>query len=146
MEKIDTFEILNVQKLSPSAILPTRAHLNDAGLDLYCLETTLLEPGRSGLLSTGIAMAIPPHYFGLIADRSSHAKKGLKVFGGIIDPGYRGEIKVVLWNLSNSDVSLQAGDRIAQLLLMPVMTPVVKEVRELDCTERNQGGFGSSGR
>jgi len=83
---------------------------------------------------------------GMVADRSSLASKGLKTAGGIIDAGYRGEIQVVLRNLTQQDVRLEAGDRVAQLLILPVALPAIEEVAELSDTARAAGGFGSTGR
>ncbi|TBR22729.1 dUTP diphosphatase, partial [bacterium] len=95
---------------------------------------------------TGIAMAIPAGYVGLVADRSSLARKGIKTAGGVIDAGYRGEVGAVLWNISREPVTLGRGDRVAQLLLVPVATPAVKEVKALSESKRGKGGFGSTGR
>jgi dUTP pyrophosphatase len=133
-------------RLSSEATLPTRTHSNDAGLDLYSLDDVLLEPGEGKVARTGIAMALPKGYAGLVSDRSSMAKRGIKTAGGIIDEGYRGEIHIVLWNISKLPVSLKKGERIAQLLILPVITPAVVEVTSLDDTERGAKGFGSSGR
>jgi dUTP pyrophosphatase len=140
------FESIAITKVTPDATLPTRAHADDAGMDLYGLEDAILAPGEGKLLRTGIAMAIEPGFVGMIADRSSMAKKGVKTAGGIIDAGYRGEVQVVLWNISRSEVRVTRGDRIAQMLLLPIATPAVREVSSLDETTRGTGGFGSSGR
>ncbi len=139
----DTIEIM---KTSPEATLPTRAHPDDAGLDLYSLEDIVLEPGKGIVTRTGIALAIPTGHTGLVADRSSMAKRGIKTAGGIIDAGYRGEIHIVLWNLSREAHELKRGERIAQMLIVPVRAPAVKEVRALNETQRGAKGFGSSGR
>ncbi len=133
-------------KTHPGATLPTRAHPDDAGLDLYSLEDIRLEPGQGVVTRTGIALAIPAGHTGLVADRSSLAKRGLKTAGGIIDAGYRGEIHIVLWNISKQVQELKHGERIAQLLIIPVRTPAVREVERLDDTQRGAKGFGSSGR
>ena len=137
---------LPVRRLSPDARLPTRAHPDDAGLDLYAIKTLDFRPGQGGMVSTGVAVAVPPGYVGLIADRSSLAKKGLKTAGGIIDAGYRGEVGVLLWNISKETFTLRKGDRVAQLLIVPIAVPVVRETRRLDRTRRGKGGFGSTGR
>ena len=137
---------LNILRVSPQATLPTRAHPHDAGLDLYGLETVFLEPGQGRVVKTGIAIALPEGYVGLVADRSSLGKKGIKTAGGIIDAGYRGEIHIVLWNISKESVELKQGDRIAQLLIFPIATPAVIEVDTLDTTDRGTKGFGSSGK
>lgn len=141
-----TQQVLPVLKLHREATLPTRAHPDDAGLDLYSLEETTLEPGRGVHVKTGIAVELPPGTVGLIADRSSMARRGLKTAGGVIDAGYRGEIGVLLWNVSPDTHVVKRGDRIAQLLVVGVHTPAVREVVTLNRTPRGEGGFGSTGR
>ena len=143
MHKINALEVV---KVAPNAVLPTRAHANDAGLDLYNLEDIHLEAGEGKVVKTGVAIALPEGHVGLVADRSSLAKRGIKTAGGVIDEGYRGEIHIVFWNISKNAVHLKAGERIAQLLILPVATPAVVEVKELDATERGHKGFGSSGK
>jgi dUTP pyrophosphatase len=115
-------------------------------MDLYCLEDVLLTPQQGKVTRTGIALALPAGFVGLVADRSSMAKKGVKTAGGVIDAGYRGEIHIVLWNISGTEIRLNRGERIAQLLILPIATPAVREVRELDQTARGTKGFGSSGK
>jgi dUTP pyrophosphatase len=137
---------VTIHRFSDEAILPTRAHADDAGLDLYALEACALPPGEGRALRTGVGIALPPGMVGLVADRSSLARRGLKTAGGVIDAGYRGEILVVLWNLSGVELRLERGERIAQLLILPVATPTVREAGELDRTDRGEQGFGSSGR
>jgi dUTP pyrophosphatase len=139
-------ESINILRLSQDAVLPTRAHSDDAGMDLYCLEDVLLTPQQGKVARTGIALALPPGFVGLVYDRSSMAKRGIKTAGGVIDAGYRGEIHIVLWNLSSEEIRLSRGERIAQILIFPVATPAVKEVTELDSTPRGSKGFGSSGK
>lgn len=139
---------LRVAKVREDARLPMRAHAGDAGLDLYALEDATLEPQGSVMLRTGVAMAIPDGHVGIIADRSSMAKRGLKIAGGIIDSGYRGEVHIVLWNLGKTPEVLKAGDRVAQLMVVPVViaTPQAVTMAELGGSERGAKGFGSSGR
>lgn len=136
---------LEILRLSPEATLPTRAHPDDAGLDLYSLEDVLLSPGQGKVARTGVALALAQGTVGMIADRSSLAKKGIKTAGGIIDAGYRGEIQIVLWNIGREEIRLGRGERIAQMLILPIATPAVKEVTSLDETARGAKGFGSSG-
>lgn len=143
---ITRFESIQVKRVSPDAVLPTRAHADDAGMDLYSLEDVTLEPGHGKVTKTGIALAIPEGYVGLVADRSSMAKKGIKTSGGVIDAGYRGEVHIVLWNISGEAVHLRRHERIAQMLILPVITPAVKEVETLDQTARGEKGFGSTGK
>ncbi|MBI4423155.1 MAG: dUTP diphosphatase [Elusimicrobia bacterium] len=139
-------EGLPILKLHAEATLPTRAHADDAGLDLYALEGVTLEPGAGAHVKTGIAIELPAGHVGLIADRSSLARRGLTTLGGVIDAGYRGEIGVVIWNVSRTAQSLQRGDRVGQLLVVPVRTPAVLQVAELNDSARGTGGFGSTGR
>lgn len=140
-----SFAEIQVKKLNNNAILPTRGHATDAGMDLYALDDVFLSPGQGAMARTGIAMAIPNGYVGMVADRSSLAKKGIKTAGGIIDSGYRGEIQIILRNLTHQELVIKAGERMAQLLLIPVATPQAFEVLELDSTARGEGGFGSTG-
>ena len=135
-----------VKRVVPDAVLPTRAHPDDAGLDLYAAEDVVLGGGGGQTVRTGIALAIPPRHVGLVFDRSSMAKRGVKTAGGVIDAGYRGEVLVVLRNLTNETIQVTKGDRIAQLLIMPVATPAVLESSLLDETSRGANGFGSTGK
>ena len=137
---------LPIRRLDPAAILPTRAHADDAGLDLYALEDSVVPPGEGRLLRTGVAMALPAGHVGLVCDRSSLAKRGLKTVGGVIDAGYRGELGVLAWNLSRVDQPVKRGERCAQLLVIPIATPVPVETDDLGDTARGAGGFGSTGR
>ena len=137
---------MDAKRLDASAILPTRAHPDDAGLDLYALEDASFEPGEGLIVRTGVAVAVPAGHVGLICDRSSMAKRGLKTAGGVIDAGYRGELGVVLWNISGQAQRVGKGERLAQLLIVPVATPAVREVEELGATARGAGGFGSTGK
>jgi dUTP pyrophosphatase len=139
-------ESLQIKKLNLEATLPTRAHVDDAGMDLYGAEDAVLKPGEGRIVKTGIAMAIAPGFVGMIADRSSMSKKGIKTAGGIIDSGYRGEIGVVLWNISTTEIRIARNDRIAQMLIIPISTPKPLEVSELTDTPRGAGGFGSTGK
>jgi dUTP pyrophosphatase len=136
----------NVKKLSPDAILPTRANPDDVGLDIYSLETIVIEPGEGTAIKTGIAGEFSPGYVGMLTDRSSMARKGFKLAGGIIDPGYSGELGVVLRNISKRPMIIEKGDRIAQLLIIPVLTPEVVEVDSLGESIRGNKGWGSSGK
>lgn len=139
-------EQLNVKKVTPDAILPTRAHADDAGLDLYAFENGVIAPGGGLVARTGIAIALPEKTVGLVADRSSMAKRGVKTSGGVIDAGYRGEIHIVFRNITTEEVRFERGERIAQLLILPCLTPAVVESSNLDETVRGVKGFGSSGR
>jgi dUTP pyrophosphatase len=137
---------LKIQRLDPAARVPVRSYEHDAGLDLHSLERHTLSPGEGRIFKTGIAIEIDPGFVGLIWDRSSMGKRGIKTLGGVIDSGYRGEVGVILWNLSKEPQEVQAGDKIAQLLVQPVLTPATREVEVLSSSERGTGGFGSSGK
>jgi len=143
-----SFGSLQVKRVDERAVLPKRAHPDDAGLDLHLLETIEIPVGGGAKLRTGIALALPPGYVGMVADRSSLAARGLKTAGGIIDAGYRGEIHIVIRNLTSETISLQAGERIAQLLVIPIATPAITEVSDFSGaqTTRGSGGFGSTGK
>lgn len=138
-----------VRRLDDRALLPTRAHSGDAGLDLYAVEGVVLEPGERASVGTGIAVEIPDGQAGLVLARSGlAARHGIALVNapGLIDAGYRGEIRVLLLNTDRRSVfRLEPGDRIAQLVLVRVETPEVVEVEALASSERGHGGFGSSG-
>ena len=137
--------ILPVKRLTETAVLPTRAYAGDAGLDLYADEYRIVRAGNRAMVNTGLAVAIPPGYVGLIWPRSGlAAKHGISVDAGVIDAGYRGPIKVLLTNSSNEEYTVRVGDKIAQLLIQPVALMAPVEVDELDASERDAGGFGSS--
>jgi dUTP pyrophosphatase len=140
---------LRVRRLDPAARLPTRAYDGDAGLDLYALEPAQLDPGQRLSVRTGIAVEIPPGHAGLVLPRSGlAARHGIALVNapGLIDAGYRGEVKVLLLNTDRAVAfNVEAGERIAQLVLVRVETPQVTEVEELALSERGMGGFGSSG-
>lgn len=140
---------LRVRRLDPGALLPTRAYADDAGLDLYALEPAELCPGERASIRTGIAVEIPAGQCGMVLPRSGLAQRhGIALVNapGLIDSGYRGEVRVLLLNTDRREsFSVSAGDRIAQLVLVRVETPEVAEVAELALSRRGTGGFGSSG-
>ena len=141
--------VLDVRRLDPDLPLPGYAHPGDAGLDLYAADSTVLQPGARALVPCGIAVAVPDGHVGLVHPRSGLAvDHGLTVLNapGTIDAGYRGEVKVLLINHGDVAVEVRHGERIAQLLLMPVVAVDVREVDRLDATSRGSGGFGSTGR
>jgi dUTP diphosphatase len=139
---------LRVRRLHPEARLPTRAYAGDAGLDLYAVEAVTLDPGERASVGTGIAVEIGAGQAGLVLPRSGLASRhGIALVNapGLIDAGYRGEVRVLLLNTDRRDVfTVAQGERIAQLVLVRVETPEVAEVQELALSERGSGGFGSS--
>ncbi len=144
-------EAVRVKRLHPQAILPTYGSLEAAGADLYaCLEETVeIQPGEVFWVPTGIALEVPKGCAGLIYARSSMGvKRGLAPANkvGVIDSDYRGEIRVVLLNHSKQVQTIAPGERIAQFVITPVLTPRYEEVEDLSNTERGVGGFGSTGK
>jgi dUTP pyrophosphatase len=137
-------------RLDPAAKLPVRANPGDAGADLHALEPIILAPGQRAAVRTGIAVEIPFGQAGLVLPRSGLAlRHGIALVNapGLIDAGYRGELKVLLLNTDRTEtVQLAAGERIAQLVLVNVELAQIVEVDALSDTERGTGGFGSSGR
>ncbi len=139
---------LQVQRLDPQVPLPTYAHEGDAGMDLAAAAEVTVSPGERVAVPTGLAVAIPQGWVGLVHPRSGLARRhGITVTNapGTIDAGYRGEVQVLLVNLGDESVTLSRGDRIAQLLLQQVGHARVVEVEDLDETTRGSGGFGSTG-
>lgn len=127
---------------------PARAHIGDAAVDLHCRDGVTLYPGDRASVGTGIAVAIPEGYAGFVLARSGHAKNlGVGVVNGpgLIDSGYRGEVSVLLINHGKDPVTFRRGDRIAQLVVLPVPDVEWVEVDELGDTSRGEGGFGSTG-
>lgn len=133
-------------KLDDGAKMPTRAHENDAGLDLYARETQIVPAKESAVFDTGVHIELPAGTVGMLKSKS-----GLNViYGltseGVIDVGYNGAIRVKLYNNSGYDYTVNAGDKISQLVIMPILTPPLELVESLDDTERGAGGFGSTGK
>jgi dUTP pyrophosphatase len=139
---------LPIRKVRPDAVVPTRAYEGDAGLDLSACERVELAPGERSLVPTGLAVAIPDGHAGFVQPRSGlAAKHGISIVNtpGLVDSGYRGELKVILLNTDERDAFVvEAGMRIAQLVVMPVPLVDPVEVDELPETERGVRGFGSS--
>lgn len=142
-------EVLKIKKLSEDAIIPFYAHPGDAGLDLFSVEEVTIEPGKRKLVATGISIELPKNTEAQVRPRSGLALKyGVTVLNspGTIDEGYRGEIKVILINHGEEAFKINRGDKIAQMVIMPVLTVEIKEVEILNDSERGEGGFGSTGR
>lgn len=141
---------LPILKLKDEATLPTRAHQGDAGLDLYACEAAHIGPGERWSVGTGVGVEIPGGHAGLVLPRSGLARDhGIALVNapGLIDSGYRGELRVLLLNTDPAETfRVEPGDRIAQLVLTPIATPEPVEAEALNESARGQGGFGSSGR
>jgi dUTP pyrophosphatase len=140
---------LEVKLLHPDARPPVRGREGDAGYDLSCVESFVLRPGERRMVPTGVAVALPPGVAGLITPRSGLAiRYGIACVNspGLIDPNYRGELRVILINHGDEMYRAHAGDRIAQLLLVPYWAPELRVVDELPDSDRGERGFGSSGR
>lgn len=147
--KTMTLEI-ELKQLDPDLPVPKYAYIGDAGCDLYSARDIELRPGEHNMVPTGVALAIPDGYAGFVQPKSGlAAKHGIGVLNspGLIDSKYRGEIKVILINLDNEEsFHIKRGDKIAQLVIQPVLSVDFRIVNELDETTRGDGGFGSSGR
>ncbi|HBY69207.1 MAG TPA: dUTP diphosphatase [Flavobacteriaceae bacterium] len=138
--------LVKIKKLNSKAQIPSRATLSDAGYDLYSSESGCIPPNSRSIVKTGISIAIPTGYYGRVAPRSGLAVKfGIDVLAGVIDSGYRGEIGVVLQNLSKDSFSFKEGDRIAQLILEQCNSVEWIELDKLEDSQRSDGGFGSTG-
>jgi len=141
---------LRVVRLRDDAVVPTRAHPGDAGLDLVAVSRLELAPGERGIVDTGVAVAVPDGHAGFLLRRSGlAANHGVTVLNapGLIDSGYRGELKVILLNTDREETFVvEPGERVAQLVVLPIGLFEPLEVEQLDSTERGHGGHGSTGR
>jgi dUTP pyrophosphatase len=140
---------IKVRKLNSAAQLPRYAHtgpFGDLAADLYAVEGVTLAAGATGAVATGVAMEFPSTHGALVEDRSGLAMRGVTTLAGVIDPGYRGEIRVVVVNLSAVVMEIKAGDRIAQLRIVRRIEAAFEEVTELVEASRGANGFGSTGR
>ena len=139
---------IKVLKLDPAAQLPRYAHTGpygDLAADLYALSATTLAPGETAPIATGVAMEFPSTHGALVEDRSGLAMRGITTLAGVIDPGYRGEIRIVMTNLSAAPVDIKPGDRVAQLRIVRRIEAMFEEVTELAEAPRGAKGFGSTG-
>lgn len=137
---------LKVKRIHESAKIPSYGHKGDAGLDLYSSINCVLAGGEVKPIATGIQVEIPAGYVGLIWDKSGISLKSVHRLAGVIDCGYRGEIKVVMANLGDEDFPVEMGMKIAQLLIQPIIEVNVVNVDELEESARGEGGFGSTGK
>lgn len=138
---------IRVKKISPGARLPAYSHPGDAGMDLFAAEEVVLGAGEVKAVPTGVRMAIPEGYVGLIWDKSGISLQGVHRLAGVVDAGYRGEVMVVMANLGKKPYVFKQGQKVAQMLIQPVQAVEVIDVGddELDETPRGEGGFGSTG-
>lgn len=138
--------VLYFKQLDSRAVLPGRGSALAAGLDICSIEELNIEPKQRAMARTGLAVAIPPGFYGRIAPRSGlAAKNGLDVLAGVIDSDYRGEICCLLYNTGDEPINLPAGSKICQLIIEQIITPDTAWATELDETARGAGGFGSTG-
>jgi dUTP pyrophosphatase len=137
---------LKVKKLHPDAKLPTRAHHDDAGLDVYCYEEITIPSHTTIKVPTGIAYEVPDGYCVFAWDKGSIGSKGIKTLGGVLDSGYRGELFIPIHNLNNEDYIFEAGHKLAQMVIQKVELWEVEEANELSETKRGIGSFGSTGK
>jgi len=138
---------IKIKKLHPDAKLPSYAHVGDAGMDFFALEKVAVKAGEHIAVKTGISMEIPHGYVGLLWDKSGLAiKEGIKLLGGVIDAGYRGEIQIGLINLGKNTYTFEAGHKVAQMLIQKVESPDLVEVKDLNESSRGEKGFGSTGK
>jgi len=137
---------IKFQKILDEAIIPHYAHQGDAGMDIFSAEDAVIKSGEIKSVKTGVKMEMPEGFVGLIWDKSGLAlKNGIKTMAGVIDSGYRGEIGVVLANLSGQDYKIEKGQKIAQMLVQKAERAEIEEVKKLNETPRGAGGFGSTG-
>lgn len=137
---------LKIERIRSEAKLPIKAHDNDAGFDLFAADYCSIPPYGHDLIATGIKMVIPDGFVGLIWDKSSLASEGITTMGGVIDAGYRGEIKVVIKNLSEDDFNIIPGRKIAQIIIQEIPQIEIAEEKIEDDSSRKEGAFGSSGK
>jgi dUTP pyrophosphatase len=138
--------IIKVKKLREDAKLPTHGHPGDAGMDLYAMETVTIKPGEHYRFWHGFALEFKSGFAAIVKDKGSISKAGLHTLGGVFDAGYRGEYNTHLVNLSNKPYNVETGDKISQLVIIPVVIAKLKEVKKLSESARGEGKFGSTGK
>jgi dUTP pyrophosphatase len=137
---------IKIKKLKPNAKLPTYHYPGDVGMDLYSMETVTIKPGEHHRFWHGFALEFPEGFGAFIMDKSSISKAGFRQMGGVFDAGYRGEYNTHLVNLSDKPYTFEEGDKVAQLVILPVEIAQLEEVKELSESARGEGMFGSTGR
>jgi dUTP pyrophosphatase len=138
--------VVEVKKFNQDAIIPSRATEGSAGYDLSSVDDVNIPPRGMKLIDTGIGVRIPYGTYARVAPRSGMSVKGTVVGAGVVDADWRGAIKVVMFNMTDNEITVEKGNRIAQLIFERIDLPVVKEVNELGDTQRGSGGFGSTGK
>ena len=137
---------VKIKKLDPAAIVPEYAHSGDAAFDVFALKDTQIAARDRAIISTGFAMEFPVGYVGLVWDKGGPpAKFGLTTMAGVIDSGYRGEILIVMYNTANTRYTFKRGDKVAQILIQPVVRGKIVQADQLSATSRAAGRFGSTG-
>lgn len=137
--------VMKVKKLDANAKLPLRAHATDSGADLFALTRTVLPPRAVTHVHTGVCVELPEGTSGIIWGKSSVESKGIKAMAGLVDAPYRGELIVCMYNLNDTEFVFEAGQKVAQLVVLPTLYPSFEEAAELSDTTRGAGGFGSTG-
>jgi dUTP pyrophosphatase len=137
---------LKIKRLKPEAVLPNYAKEGDVGLDLYAMQDMSLAPMEHARIWHGFALEFPNGYAAIVKDKGSISSVGLHQMGGVFDAGYRGEYNTHLVNLSNETYKIEKGDKVSQLVIIPVAIAEIEEVTELSDSERGEGRFGSTGR
>jgi len=137
---------LRIKKLHPDAILPKYAHPGDSGMDIFSIEDKIIKAGTREIIGTGIAMEYSEEFCTLIWDKSGMAANyGIKVMGGVFEHIYKGEYKIILLNTTDKDFEIKKGQKIAQILVQPIIIADIEEVSELSESKRGQNRFGSTG-
>ena len=137
---------IKIKKLKENAKLPTYHHPGDVGMDVYAMETHTIEPGDHHFFYHGFAMEFPIGYTALVVDKGSISKSGLHTMGGVFDAGYRGEYNTHLVNLSDKPYTIEVGDKVAQIVVIPVVIGELEETDTLSESARGEGAFGSTGK
>jgi len=136
---------LKIKKLDKGAKVPSFANDSDAGMDIYSIEDITILPNHRTLVRTGLAMEFPKGYAALVWDKGGIAKNGITTLAGVGDAGYRGEYKIVLYNLSSKPYKIKKGQKIAQILIQKIIQPEIELIKEMSDSQRGSSGFGSSG-
>jgi len=137
---------IKIKKLKDEAKMPNYAHPGDVGMDMYAMETVTIKPMEHHRFFHGFAMEFPVGYVAIVKDKSSISKAGLHTMGGVFDAGYRGEYNTHLVNLSSEPYTVEEGDKVSQLVIVPVVIAELEEVDDLGESSRGEGAFGSTGR